>query len=106
MKLEQASKVETWMPTRLQNGEGRAGREETNKHLFRSTGVVSTACRDGDPGNWGRLGTGGESRLRTSPQGWRPDWASERAIRPMRPGNAGGGKGPCFWCACEGGKER
>ena len=48
MKLEQASKVETWMPTRLQNGEGRAGREETNKHLFRSTGVVSTACREGD----------------------------------------------------------
>ena len=25
---------------------------------------------------------------------------------PMRPGNAGGGKGPYFWCACEGGKER
>jgi hypothetical protein len=34
-----------WMPTRLKNGEGRAGREETNKHLYRSTGVVSTACR-------------------------------------------------------------
>ena len=47
------------MPTRLQNGEGRAGREETNKHLFRSTGVVSAACREGDPGHWGRLGTGG-----------------------------------------------
>ena len=25
---------------------------------------------------------------------------------PWRPGNAGGGKGPYFWCACEGGKER
>jgi hypothetical protein len=37
-----------WMPTRLKNGEGRAGREETNKHLSRSTGVVSTACREGD----------------------------------------------------------
>src|ERR1700693_949983 len=24
----------------------------------------------------------------------------------MMPGNAGGGKGPCFWCACEGGKVR
>ena len=25
---------------------------------------------------------------------------------PLKPGNAGGGKGPCFWCVCEGGKER
>ena len=30
VKLEQASKVKMWMPTRLRNGEGRAGREETN----------------------------------------------------------------------------
>ena len=48
-----------WMPTRLKNGEGRAGREETNKHLSRSTGVVSTACREDDLGNWGRSGAGG-----------------------------------------------
>lgn len=34
VKLEQASKVKMWMPTRLTNGEGRAGREETDKHLF------------------------------------------------------------------------
>jgi len=59
VKLEQASKVAMWMPTRLKNGEGRAGREETNKHLSRSTGVVSTACREGGLGNWGRLGIGG-----------------------------------------------
>ena len=25
---------------------------------------------------------------------------------PVRPGNTGGGKGPYFWCACKGGKER
>ena len=56
VKLEQASKVKMWTPTRRENGEGRAGREETNKHLFRSTGVVSTACREGDLGQWGRLG--------------------------------------------------
>jgi hypothetical protein len=48
-----------WRPTRLKNGEGRAGREETNKHLSRSTGVVSTACREGDLGQWGSPGTGG-----------------------------------------------
>ena len=42
--------------------------EATNTHLFRSTGVVSTACREGDLGQWGRLGAGGESRLQTSPE--------------------------------------
>jgi hypothetical protein len=25
---------------------------------------------------------------------------------PGKPGNAGGGKDPCFWCVCEGGKDR
>src|SRR5262249_15942736 len=39
-------------------------------------------------------------------KGRRPVWESERAIQPVRPGNAGGGKGPYFWCACEEGKER
>src|SRR5215472_6214086 len=46
-----------WTPTRPQNGEGCMDREETragtrnsptNEHLIRSTGVVSTACREGD----------------------------------------------------------
>ena len=34
VKLEQASKVKLWMLTRLLTGEGRANREETDKHLF------------------------------------------------------------------------
>jgi hypothetical protein len=34
VKLEQASKVKLWMPTRLLTGEGRADGEETDKHLF------------------------------------------------------------------------
>ena len=43
VKLEQASKVKMWMPTRLHNGEGCTDREEaergsalkhTNKHLI------------------------------------------------------------------------
>ena len=78
VKLEQASKVKMWTPTRLRYGEGCTDREETqrgsalmpstNKHLFRSTGVVSTACGEGDLGQWGRLGAGGESRLQTSPE--------------------------------------
>ena len=77
VKLEQASKVKMWTPTRLRNGEGSTGREETgagarklatNEHLIRSTGVVSTACREGDLGQWGRLEAGGGSRLPTPPE--------------------------------------
>ena len=46
-----------WMPTRPANGEGCTDREETragtrnsptNEHLIQSTGVMSTACREGD----------------------------------------------------------
>jgi hypothetical protein len=59
MKLEQASKVKMWTPTPLRLGEGRAGGEETDQHPHRSTGVVSTACQEGDLGNWGRPGIGG-----------------------------------------------
>ena len=71
VKLEQASKVKMWTPTRLRNGEGCTDREEarrgialnpsTDKHLIRSTGVVSTACREGDPGQWGAC-EGGKGR--------------------------------------------
>jgi hypothetical protein len=59
--------VKMWMPTRLRYGEGCTDREEpgagkrqsaTNEHLIRSTGVVSTACKEGDLGQWGRLGIG------------------------------------------------
>jgi hypothetical protein len=77
VKVEQASKVKLWMPTRLRNGEGCTDREETrrwkallatNKHLIRSTGVVSTACKEGDLGQWGRLGAGGGVASPTSPE--------------------------------------
>jgi hypothetical protein len=78
VKFEQASKVKLWMPTRPSGGEGCTGREEpgagsrhssTNEHLVRSTGVVNTACMEGDLGEWGRLGIGGGSRLQTSSEG-------------------------------------
>jgi hypothetical protein len=69
VKLEQASKVMMWMPTRLKNGEGRAGREGTNKHLFRSTGVVSTACREGDLSQWGDTRGWWRSRLQMWSEG-------------------------------------
>ena len=59
VKLEQASKGVMWTPTRPGNGEGSTDREEpgagtrhspTNEHLVRSTGVLSTACMEGDLG--------------------------------------------------------
>ena len=31
---------------------------------------------------------------------------SDRVIRPTKPGNAGGGKGPDFWCAFEDGEVK
>ena len=31
---------------------------------------------------------------------------SDRVIRPLKPGNAGGGKGPGFWCAFEDGEGK
>ena len=58
VKLEQASKVWMWTPTRQLTGEGRAGRERNRQAPVRSTGVVSTACKKGDLGNWGRSGCG------------------------------------------------
>ena len=106
VKLEQASKVTMRMPTRLKNGEGRAGREETNKHLFRSAGVVSTACREGDLSQGGYPGLVEVATPNVVRRDQRPVWESKRVIRPLSPGNAGGGKDPRFWCACEGGKVR
>jgi hypothetical protein len=73
VKLEQASKVKSWMPTRVRNGEGRKDREEpgagtrnsaTNEHLIRSTRVVSTACREGDLQRVGEARGWRGSRLR------------------------------------------
>ena len=29
----------------------------------------------------------------------------DRVVRPVRPGNSGGGKGPDFWCAFEASEE-
>ena len=70
VKLEQASKAAMWMPTRRTSGERRADWEEPGagaRHTItvrtsRATGVVSTACKEGNLYQWGRPGMGGESR--------------------------------------------
>ena len=36
----------------------------------------------------------------------RPGWVSDRVAVPLRPGNAGGGKDPDFWCAFNQAEER
>ena len=36
----------------------------------------------------------------------RPGWVSDRVAVPLRPGNAGGGKDPDFWCAFDQAEDR
>ena len=101
MNLEQASKVKSWMPIRQSIGEGRANREATEQAPVRSTGVVRTACWEGDLSNWGKPGAGeGVRAFNAALQELRPVWASDRLIVPWKPGNTGGGKEPdllaCF----------
>ena len=74
-------------------------------HPFWSIGVVGTACRKGEPGNWGRPVAGEGSGLDVV-AGRRPRRVSDRVIVLSRPGNAGGGKGPDFWYAFEGAEDR
>jgi hypothetical protein len=70
VKLEQASKATMWAPTRRTSGEGRADWEEpgagaryrSTVSTSRATGVVSTACKEGNLRQWGRLGVVAESR--------------------------------------------
>src|SRR6266436_5148073 len=71
----------------------------------RSAGVVGTARRKGDAGNRGRpvLSEGSGLNVASRRRHWRE---SDRVIRPLKPGNAGGGKDPDFWCAFEDGEVK
>lgn len=97
MNPEQASKVKLWTPTRLNNGEGRRTRgSNRRRHPLWSTGVVGMACEKGPLRNVGGLHRRGVAALNVG-IGRRAVQESERPIVPMKPGNAGGGKGPRFW---------
>ena len=74
-------------------------------HLFWSIGVVGTACRKDEPGNWGRPTVGEGSGL-DGVAGRRLRRVSDRAVVPTRLGNASGGKGPDFWRAFKAVEER
>ena len=103
-------------PTQQMSGEGRADRDhpgagarQTDNHRvpIRTTGVVSTACQEG---KHAAVGEARDGRGVAIPERHRKDGGPSGRRKgsdvPEKPGNAGGGKDPYFWCACEGGKER
>jgi hypothetical protein len=64
VKSEQASKGKLWTPTRPEIGEGSTVLGSSRQmHLGRSIGVMDTARRDSQPGNWGRPAYGEGSGL-------------------------------------------
>jgi hypothetical protein len=101
VKLEQASKVKSWKPTRQSIGEGsiETGRTDEStetippgyeaRHVEKAVRVI-----EGDPRRM-------KWRLQRCLTGNGPLGKSERVIRLRKPGNAGGGKGPHFECALE-----
>ena len=116
VKLEQASKAIMWKPTRQMNGEGRADGEEPGAgerpqritiSTDRTTGVVSTACKEG---NTASVGEARDGRGIASPERSRkedgPCGRRKGSEVPRKPCNAGGGKGPYFGRACTAGKEK
>src|SRR3981189_3656408 len=103
-----------WMPTGRSFREGQSGLGRTRRGSApisnrqapgRSTGAVSTACREGDLGNGGKPGASG-AKASTLSSGWRLAWVSERVIVARKPGNAGGVKGPHFGQADQRSKGR
>jgi hypothetical protein len=106
VKPEQASKGKSWMPTRPEYGEGSTVRGSSRQmHLDWSTGVRGTARRDRGSRKRGRPVAGEGSGLNDA--GWhRSTRESERGVVPSKPGNAGGGKAPDFWCVFEANEVR
>src|SRR5271170_2032704 len=100
-----------WTPTRPRIGEGGtdgeepgAGARQTDNQRapIGSTGVVSTARQKGKQRQWGRLGMVAESRIaNVAGKGGGPFGSWRGSEVPEKPGNAGGGKDPCFWCVGE-----
>ena len=106
VKSEQASKGKLRTPTRPEIGEGSTVLGSSRQmHLGRSAGVMDTARRDSQPGNWGRPACGEGSGLDNAARCW-PVRESDRVIVPSKPGNAGGGKAADFWCVCEAAEVR
>ena len=65
---------------------------------------MGTARRKGDAGNGGDPSSGEGSGLNVAVRA-AARRESDRVVVPLKPGNAGGGKGPDFWCAFEVGED-
>jgi hypothetical protein len=96
VKPEQASKSLMRAPSPLSMDEGRCGRPdaptEEGRSARRGSGHSTYACGDwqhGRPVALARL-------MANGPAEGRARQASEGLILPLKPGNAGGGKGPWF----------
>ena len=101
VKPEQAPKGKSWTPTRPDVGEGSTDQGSSRQmHLDRSTGVMGTARRDRGTRKRGRPMLDEGSGLNGAER-YRSVWESDGVIVPLKPGNAGGGKGPDFWYACQ-----
>ena len=101
MKPEQASKGKLWTPIRPEIGEGSTVWGSSRQtHPSRSTGVMGTARRDRGARKRGRPVLDGGSGLNGAERHWSMR-ESDRIVVLLRPGNAGGGKGPDFWRAFE-----
>jgi hypothetical protein len=98
VKPEQASKGKSWTPTQPKNGEGSIVWGSSRQvHPDGSIGVVGTARRDRGSRKRGRPALGEGSGLNGATRR-RSVRVSDRDIVPRKPGNAGGGKAPDFWC--------
>ena len=102
---EQASKVLMRMPTLRSFGEGRTCGEviDTRTHAIRRGSGYGTSE------GWFAVTGGDPSRTRERPQHRIRRWSrreSDGAVGALMPGNAGGAKGPDFWCAFEDGEVK
>src|SRR3984893_2966307 len=84
-------------PTAISGKADTAGGSEQSKALSRCAGVLATACAQGKRTQHGKpQGVGSDDQLDAREgQVGRPGVA-ERFVVPLKPGNAGGGKGPQF----------
>ena len=102
----QASKAVMWEGGTAEPGAG-SRQPDNHRAPIQSAGVVDTACQKGIQRQWGRPGVvAGEGSGERRRKGGGPFGRRRGSDVPMKPGNAGGGKGPHFWCAGEGGKGR
>jgi hypothetical protein len=93
------------MPTLLAIGEGCTDREGIDASTCSTAGVVGAARRKRETGNRGDPLEPGVAAPNVA-LGRRLERESERDIVPLKPGNSGGGKVPCFRCAFEEGEDR